>query len=549
MKVARSSGTQAGLIVAGVLLCVPGAGAQQVDPRPLLTRAEATDFVETTRYDEVVAFVKAAAERSPLIRDTTFGYTFEGRALPLAVVGSVHDASPRAVRSSDKTVVYLQGNIHGGEVPGKEALLILLRDVVRGEHAALLDSLVLLVAPIFNADGNERVALTNRPRQHGPLGGMGRRSNAQGLDLNRDHTKLDSPEARSFAALMTEYGPHLTVDLHTTNGTRHGYHLTYSPPLHPATDAALVDFLRGELLPVVTRRIREVDGWDFYYYGNAYPLRQGADPAWITFDHRPRFNNNYVGLRNRLAILSEAYAYATFRDRVRASLRFVEEILRYAAGHAGEIRKLVAAADARPPLGDSLAVRATFQRSEEPVTILMGDVEEERNPYSGKIMLRRRDVQRPVEMYEFGTFRPTERARVPGAYHLPPGGEEIQEVVERLRAHGIRLRRSREEREVLAEVFHVDSVGVAEETFQGRRERTVWGVYRTERRVLPPGTVTVPLDQPLARLAFYLLEPRSDDGFLSWGFFDVSVEPGRPYPVLRAPEVRGTGGSSPGGGR
>ena len=285
-------------------------GAPPVDDA-FLTRAERTEYRETSSYADVVDFLERAAASDPSVHYSTYGYTNEGRALPLAVVGDVDDASPASVRASGKTVVYLQGNIHGGEVCGKEALQMLLRDLLAGRHREWRESMVLLIGPIYNADGNERVSLTNRGRQHGPIGGMGQRPNAQGYDLNRDHMKLDSPEARSVARLFSEYDPHVAIDLHTTNGTRHAYHITYSPPLHPNTPAEIDDFLREGLLPHVTGEIRARYGWEYYYYGNA-SARGGDARGWYTFDHRPRFNNNYLGLRNRIAILSEAYAYASF---------------------------------------------------------------------------------------------------------------------------------------------------------------------------------------------------------------------------------------------
>src|SRR6516225_4282747 len=158
-------------------------------------RAERTDYVETSRYEDVVNFLNTVAKSSRIVHNTTFGYTFEGRPLPLVVVGRVADASPRAVRASGKLRVYIQANIHAGEVEGKEAMLALVRDIAAGRHAQWLDSMVLLVAPIYNADGNERVSLINRGPQNGPIGGMGIRANAQGLNINRDNMKLDTPEA------------------------------------------------------------------------------------------------------------------------------------------------------------------------------------------------------------------------------------------------------------------------------------------------------------------------------------------------------------------
>jgi hypothetical protein len=499
------------------------------DIAALLTAPERTQYRETTRYAELVEFVERVSAASPLMHLTTFGYTLEGRALPLVVVGRVPDASPEAVRASGRTVIYLQGNIHAGEVEGKEVLLVLLREIAEGRHTALLDSLVLLVAPIYNADGNERVLLTNRPLQHGPIGGMGQRPNAQGLDLNRDHMKLVSPEARSLVGMLNRYDPHVGVDLHTTNGTRHAYHLTYSPPLHPNTDPAIIALLRERWFPETTRRIREQHGWHYYYYGNV--SGEGEARGWYTFDHRPRFNSNYIGLRNRIAILSEAYSYLTFEDRILATRRFVDEILRFAHANASTIRRVVEEADARDVAGRTLAVRATFERSPQPVDILMGDVAEERNPYSGLPMLRRLDVVRPERMYEYGTFRATESERVPREYLVPA---ELTRVLDVLSDHGVCMRPlGTGVAAADVERFRITATRVAEREFQGHRERTVEGVWEATRAELPAGTMIVALDQPLARLIFKLLEPRSDDGLVNWNYFDAEVERAEFFPVWR----------------
>ena len=188
-------------------------GQSRVDLESLRTRAERTDYVETSRYEDVVDFVTTVAAASPLIHATTFGYTFEGRAMPLVIVGEVPEPSAAGVHATGKTRVFIQANIHAGEVCGKEAVQMLLRDIARGEHREWLKSVVLIIAPIYNADGNERVLLTNRRGQHGPVAGMGQRPNAQGYDLNRDHMKLDSPEARSLVRLMNEYDPHVGIDM------------------------------------------------------------------------------------------------------------------------------------------------------------------------------------------------------------------------------------------------------------------------------------------------------------------------------------------------
>lgn len=495
-------------------------------PSDLLTRAEATDFRETSRYSEVVELAQRLAGQAPGLAYRTFGYTTEGRPLPLVIASELPDPTPEAVRAEDKVRLLVLGNIHAGEVCGKEAALMLLRALGRGEHAAWTDSLVLLVAPLYNADGNERVALTNRPLQNGPVGGMGQRPNAAGLDLNRDFMKADAPETRSLLQLIRDYDPHVLVDLHTTNGTHHGYQLTYAPPLHPGTPAALVRLLREAWLPAVTERMQE-NGWASSYYGNVPPPGMDAERGWYTFDHRPRFGTNYMGLRNRFAILSEAYAYASFEDRVRVTLEFVEAIGDYAWQHAASIRAAVAEADAQEVAGTQHGVAATYART-GPVDILMGGVYEATHPYTGEPVLVQADTVFVESMPEFGTFRATETVTAPAAYFVP---DTLQAVLGRLAAHGIQTRVLAEPVVLDAQAFRVDSVQTAERVYQGHQAVSVWGEYRSEQVTVPPGTVVVPTAQPLGRLAVALLEPRSDDGLLRWGL--VPVE-GAAYPIWRA---------------
>jgi hypothetical protein len=504
------------------------------------TRPERTAHRETSRYDDVMAFVREVDATSPKIHVTSFGYTFEGKSLPLVVVGEgLADASADAVKKSGKTRVYIQGNIHGGEVEGKEAVQVLLRELARGEHADWLQSMVLLFAPIYNADGNDRVRMNERNAQNGPIGGVGTRPNAQDLDLNRDHMKLESPEARSLMSLLNAYDPHLAIDLHTTNGSYHAYHLTYSLPLHPNTAPKIVETLRGEWLPAITKTIKAKDGWDFYYYGNLQPEPGGAGGAqrsWVTFDHRPRFNNNYLGLRNRIAILSEAYSYLPFDERIAVTRRFVIEILDYAKTRGAEIRRVVEDADKASIVGQTLAVRAKTKRGPE-VDILLGGVKTVAHPYTGAPTLQRTDEKKAERMSEWGTFEATDTERAPAAYLIPA---DQTKVIELLEAHGAKLTRLKADTPIEAEEFVIATSDVAARAFQNHRERTVTGAYRpSAAKTLPAGTVVVPMNQPLARVIFTLLEPRSDDGVVNWNVLDDVMEKfertdgGRVYPIRR----------------
>jgi hypothetical protein len=492
----------------------------------LKTRAERSNFAETSRYDDVTTFLDVVDRASPLVHVTSFGYTFEGRPLPLAVVGNLADARPETVRGSGRLRVYLQANIHAGEVEGKEAALALVRSIARGDHAEWLGTMVLLVNPIYNADGNERVSLTSRGLQHGPIGGQGTRPNAQGLNINRDNMKLDTPEARSMVRLLNDFDPHVMIDLHTTNGSRHAYHLTFETPNNPAADPAIAQQAR-EWMAEVTRRIKTRDRWDFHSYGNV--SGQGSDRVWRTVEDLPRYTHNYWGVRNGFGILSETYSYLPFAERVVTNQRFLEEVLGYAHGNAKRLMEITTSARQRSIVGQQLALRSRLSRSPQPVEILMGEVEEDVNPFSGRVMHKRIDVRKPERMWEEATFEATETERVPAAYFVPA---EEKTAIERLRAHGIGLERTAQAQTLPLEEFQIASTEVTPQPFENHQERTVTGKYAYVDRAVPAGAYRVPMTQPLARLAFYLLEPRSNDGLVTWNVFDEAIKKSL-YPVLR----------------
>jgi len=544
------------------LLTVPGWARQSASIADLKTTAEASNFTSTSTYENVVGFMRTVANASPNIHFTSYGTTHEGREMPMAVVGAgLADATAASVLATGKLRVHIQGNIHAGEVEGKEAAQVLLREFALGEHADWLESMVLLVTPIFNADGNERYALNNRPRQNGPVNGMGTRPNAQGLNLNRDFMKLDTPEAQAFVALWNDFDPHVGIDLHTSDGSRHAYHLTYSPPLNPNTSDQIMGVMTGEWFPFITEQVREKHGWHMYYYGNvsgggrgrggrggaqAAPAGPPPPQAWRTFEHVPRFHNNYVGLRNRFALLSEAYAYATFEDRITATGYFIEEAMNFAHANAARLADLVAAADRESVVEQELGTRAQIATGEM-VEILMGDVEDEVNPNNGAVMNRRLDVVRPIQMRDQMWFEPTATELVPSEFYLPA---EATTALELLRRHGVRMR---EVSGPISDLEHFQITSNTQDTgrggrgrggrggatggprlFEGHATRRLEGAWSAAGPVgFPNGAWVVSMDQPLGRLAFYLLAPTSDDGLLNWNALDDVLGDRDMYPVLR----------------
>ncbi|MDP3716662.1 MAG: M14 family metallopeptidase [Acidobacteriota bacterium] len=530
-----------------ILIAMTHASAQQ--PAELRTRAELTNYEETSSHADVQRVTNALAASSSLVHVESFGTTEEGRELPLLVISDPKVTTPAAARKLGRPLVFVQANIHAGEVEGKEAVLVLARRLVSGDLKPLTRELVILIAPNYNADGNEKVNVQNRAAQYGPVAGVGTRENAKGLDLNRDYMKLDSVEARALVGLMNKWDPHVLVDLHTTNGSYHANHLTYSPILNPNADARLIEFTRERMLAPIRAAMLKDHNWRTYYYGNFAPEDGSSrdssrvDPAnpgnvtWRTFDHRPRFGNNYAGLRNRIAILSEAYSYLDFKGRVDVTEDFVAEIWKSAADNAKQILQLTAQADRQftaPPnakpveLGLDFEIRALPER----VGIFVGDVKKVPNPRSGREMLAMTDLAVPVSMEDYGVFAATRSAAMPKGWVIP-SSPRLAAAVERLRWHGIQLHEVTTPGQVSVERFTIADYTRTERVFQGRREARLKGTFENAQLTVDPGALFVPADQPLARLAFYLLEPESDDGFVTWNVIEDGLAAGEAYPIYR----------------
>ena len=508
------------------LVLILATTARSQTPADLLTVAEKSNFKATARHAEVVALCEALTKSSTLIRLTELGKTVEGRSLPLMIVSDPPVATPAEAKASGKPVVFLFGNIHAGEVDGKEALPILVRELVATPRNPLLEHLILAVAPIYNADGNERVSKDNRPGQVGPEEGMGRRENAKGLDLNRDYMKLEAPETRALIRLLNEWDPVLTIDTHTTNGSHHRYTLTYDGAKNPAGDRSLIAFSREKLFPEVGAAVEKATGYKSYIYGD-FDLNHAR---WYSFPATPRYGTTYIGLRNQLSMLTEAYSYAPFKDRVLVTRDFCLESLRFVDSHQAEIRALLDAAKRRAmgPPGDLVAIRSKARALPDKVTVL-GFVEQvvnRRNVSTGEP----KDYLCDVEI----DFAPTLEVPRPFAYLIPAG---FSKAIDILRAHGIQAEALDAAVELPVEVERIVKFTRARGRFEGLETIDVGeSKIRTEPRTVPAGTVVVRTAQPLSSLAVYLLEPRSDDGLTTWNVFGDALAPDRDHPVLKVRE-------------
>ena len=540
-------------IIPGVLLASSCALLPRSHPAVMAlpqTRAERTDYAETSHYEDVVAFLDSLQKLgAPLYRDS-IGHTTEGRTLPLVVLSRPLVRTPAQARALGRPIVYVQANIHAGEVEGKEALLALVRDLATTRNN-VLDSIVLIAIPIYNADGNERFRpqSVNRTEQNGPEM-VGQRPNAQMLDLNRDYVKAEAPETRASLAAFEKWNPDVFVDLHTTDGSFHGYALTYAPSLADAREAT--QYSRDSLLPELRRRMKQREGLEVFDYGNfdtQYEERDITDTVksgWYTYDNRPRFGTNYFGLRQRIAVLSEAYSHDPFEKRVRSTYAFVRELLSLVAEKSEVIRLLGLRADSYALTGADFNTPVAIQSRLAVGNPRVEDVPFELMAHTGDSSLtqpgvprgfRRTGVFKTQTMPVYDRFEAVLIRTIPRAWLLPASDTA---AIELLRLHGVRVERVRGGMaSARISRFMIDSIHREPKEFQGHHEMRVSGSWRDTTAQLPNDMVIVRSDQTQAIVALYLLEPESDDGLVTWNVFDGELAPGKNFPVWRVAELPG----------
>ena len=517
---------------------------RDLDARRPLTRAEHSGFTETSSYADVMVFVEALRQSSTDMHVVSLGKSPQGKDLPLVIMSRPLVRTPAEAKRLGRPIVLIQGNIHGGEVEGKEALLSLLRDLQLDTYKNVLDSLVVLAVPIYNADGNDALGpqVRNRGAQNGPEQ-VGQRANGQNLDLNRDYIKAEAPETRAALKLFNDWDPDVFVDLHTTDGSYHGYALTWAPPLNPASRFS-GPFTRDTLLPALADILRRNRRLETFPYGN-FVREDSLDRGWVTFDHRPRFGTNYYGLRGRIAVLSEAYSHDPFRIRVASTYAFVHDLLSLVAANQEDVLEVGREADRKttgwastPNSSPLITIRSRLTTNPVMGDVLVEDVirspgDSVRHEAGLRPGVKRTGKVRRVRMPVIDRFEGSLEQSLPYAWIIPA---EQEKLIEPLRMHGIAVEQLTERAVVSARRFIIDSVARSRE-FQGHRETTLQGRWASADSVtFEAGTYVVRAAQPLGILVLALLEPQSDDGLVTWNFLDAWIQQGGTYPVLRAPD-------------
>lgn len=511
-----------------LILLLLGVLCSKISLSQPMTTAESSNFESTSTEKEVNEFIRQISKNSAVVRLETLAVSTEGREIPLLVIADPMPESPPKPGTDKRIVLYIQANIHGGEVEGKEASLLFARDVISGKRKELLKNVILLIGPNFNPDGNEAISVKNRPHQNGPKNGVGLRYNGQMLDINRDGMKLETPEMSGLLKnVLLKWDPQITVDCHTTNGSYHEEPVTFTWMMNPAGDRTLTDYMEKQMMPQVSATLRERYAIENCFYGEFIDMKT-PEKGWVEDALEPRYLTNYIGVRNRLAILNENYVYADYKTRVLGCYGLLQSVADYAAGHAAEIKELIRTADLKtiargfnPSPADSFPIEYAGKPIQEKVTIKIFEVDVVRAA-DGSETYQKSDRKKTVQVPYIARYEATKCVKFPYAY-LFTVSDPL--VIDLLRKHGIQVSQLKQSQSFDVEVFRMTELKAGSKLNQGHFNQTATGTWATERLEFKAGTFVIRTAQPLANVAAYLLEPETNDGLLTWNFLDRYLLP------------------------
>ncbi|WIX05516.1 M14 family metallopeptidase [Xanthomonas oryzae] len=492
---------------------------------PLRTQAERSGFVQTGRYDEVIALCDAFAQRSPqAVRCIQFGTTPESRPMKTLVASTSGALDAQSAAQQKLPVVLIQGGIHAGEINGKDAGSLALRELLDGKAGkGVLDKLVWVFVPVFNVDGHERFGAWNRPNQRGTEQ-MGWRTTAQNFNLNRDDVKADAPEMQAMLQLVQQWDPLMYVDLHVTDGAKFEHDVSVQVEPAPAGDATLQrDGTRWR--DAVLADLKKQGSLPLPYYAS---FVHENDPG-SGFAHDvspPRFSHGYFLLRNRFGMLVETHSWKNYPTRVRVTRNAIVSVLQQAARNGAQWRTDAVVADQRATHLAGTSEPLSFAAGPQARTVAFRGYAYTRtpSPISGALM-RRYDESKPqiwkVPLRD--QIKPDVVVDAPRGGYLVPAAQAAL-VGEKLRLHGIAFQTIGNAAERPVQTVRADTVTFAARSNESHQTVELGGQRRDETRTVPAGSLFVPIAQPKARLVMAMLEPQAPDSLLQWGFFTTAFE-------------------------
>jgi murein tripeptide amidase MpaA len=493
-----------------------------------ITPAEKSDFRATPSYDETVAWLRKLVAAAPQLKMLSLGKSFEGRDIWMIVAAQDNDGTPATLRKSGKPTILAQGGIHPGEIDGKDAGLMLLRDMtVRGTKRDLLEQANFLFVPIFNVDGHERISKFGRVNQRGPEM-MGWRTNAKNLNLNRDYAKADTPEMEAMIRALNQWQPDLYLDLHVTDGADYQYDITFGFNGTGGHSPAIANWLEKALAPAVTNDLAAMGhvpgSTNVANWIAATDLTKGIW-GWMS---DPRFSNGYGDVRHLPTVLLETHALKPYDRRVLGTRVFLESCIRAVAKNASALRAAIE--KDRSSNASTIPLAWEIDPKAPADTIDYKAIESHTVPsaISGALSVEFTGKALTLKIpYRHANHIGASVTR-PKAYWIPPAWSD---VVQRLQLHGVHFERISEPRDVPVTMYRLEDAkfqGARREDekqpFEGHVQMIATPVPTQRTEHFAAGSVRVPTNQPLGDLAVVLLEPSSPDSFFQWGFFDQVLQ-------------------------
>lgn len=484
---------------------------------------EQSGCTATPRYEETIAYCRRLADASPWVSYESFGISPQGRELPLVIADKDGCFSPAAARRAGKIVLLVQACIHAGESDGKDAGLMLLRDIAISKiRPDLLDNVTLLFIPIFNVDGHERFGPYNRINQNGPAE-MGWRVTARNLNLNRDYLKADAPEMQAWLRLFAAWLPDFFVDCHVTDGADYQYVVTYGLDIFGTMDPGLTRWSRDVFLKSIEASMAAA-GFPvspYVYFRGGHDPRSGL-ATWIT---PPRLSHGYSTIQNRPGLLVETHMMKDYRTRVAGTYEILKQTMAVLNAEHTALRDLVRGADefvsGRAFREAPFPIEYTPSPDSVMIDFLGTEFTKVRSELTGGDWYRWGEKPMTMKIPYFSRYEPSKWISVPEAYVIPA---EWTEVIDRLAMHGIAFERLEAPAAIPVHSYRFEAAAWQEQPHEGRHTARYEVLPMEEIRVFPAGSAVVRMNQRAGRVAIHMLEPQAPDAFARWGFFDAVFE-------------------------
>lgn len=489
-----------------------------------LTYFEKSNYKKTLSYEETISYFKKLEKNSSYGKLISIGKSAEGREIYVFIASKDKAFDPFKARKVNKPIILIQNGIHAGEIDGKDASMILLRQIlITKEKFAYLDNAILLIIPIFNVDGHERSSPYSRINQNGPEE-MGWRTNAQNLNLNRDYMKADSPEMKAWLKFFNSWLPHVFVDCHVTDGADYQYEITYSCERYGNVHPFLGSWIQKEFIPFFESEVKK-EGFLIAPY--AWFRGDEIESGIVDGITSPRLSTGYVALQNRVALLIETHMLKDYKTRVFATLAMLDAVIRKVNSTGSKLVVLINKADTLTVQEFSIKrnffpLKFTITNRWVPFNFKGYKFIKMPSKISGKdkIVYTNEKIEQVIPLFNESIV--TDSIQAPFAYIIP---QAYQNIVEILQLHGIKVNRVKSTKKIEVEKYRFDEkITWASYPYEGRI--TVNTKYYTfkDSILTRPNDYIIYTNQRGIRVLLHLLEPKSSDSFVYWGFFNAIFE-------------------------